>query len=343
MMGAAAESLYRRPLVNPVLFARYPADLLETLRDYKYQTERLGRSYELHRRLAESLDLGTMVEAFSQWLMPYLTHQLLVYRHFDPDQEPTTACAYRGNPQGDLWSVAMDRLQTPLCGKIHGRVSGYYRLFYHGWSLSPDNQDSLLLLHTESMAHVEMGLPILEEVLPDLYGPLQRTLLYEALYSQARRDALTGLVNRRVFEERITLEVAKAERYHQPLVLACLDLDHFKAINDRLGHAAGDAALKQVSRALAGMVRDTDLLARVGGDEFAIILSNTNLDNARQLMGRLCQVVVDLNIRAPDAPLLGVSIGLACWQPGYSFKMLWEEADAALYRAKEAGRSQVSH
>lgn len=342
-MGAAAGSLHQRPLVNPVLFARYPADLLDMLQDYKRQTEQLGRSYELHRRLAETLDLGAMVEVFSQWLMPYLTHQLLIYRHFDSDNGPTTAYACPGNALDDLWPVAMDLLQTPTYSKIHGRVIGHHRLFYHSWSLSPDNQDTLLLLHTESRAYIETGLQILEEVLPDLYGPLQRTLLYEALYNQARRDALTGLVNRRVFEERITLELAKAERYNQPLLLACLDLDHFKAINDRLGHAEGDAVLKQVSRALAGMVRDTDLLARMGGDEFAIILPNTNLDNGQQLMNRLCQVVVDLNIRAPNAPLLGVSIGLACWQPGYSFKMLWEHADAALYRAKEAGRSQVSH
>ncbi|MBF0583767.1 MAG: GGDEF domain-containing protein [Magnetococcales bacterium] len=341
-MGVAAGSLHRRPLVNPVLFARYPVDMIEELQEYKRQTERLGRSYELHRRLAETLDLCAMVEAFSHWLMPYLTHQLLVYRHFD-SPVPSTAYACHTEDREALLSAAADLLQAPVEKTIHGRVAGHYRLFYHGWSVSPEQQDILLLFHAESSTQIGTGIKILEGVLPDLYGPLQRTLAYEALYNQARRDALTGLVNRRVFEERITLELAKAERYHQPLVLACLDLDHFKAINDRLGHAEGDAALKQVSQAFTAMVRDTDLLARMGGDEFAMILPNTTLENAQQLMNRLCQVVASLNIRAPDAPPLGVSIGLACWQPGCSYSMLSEQADAALYRAKAAGRSQVSH
>ncbi|MEO5352396.1 MAG: GGDEF domain-containing protein [Magnetococcus sp. XQGC-1] len=340
-MGVSVRSVHRQPLVNPVLFARYPADLVEELREYKRQTERLGRSFELHRRLAETLDLNSMLEAFSLWLMPYLTHRLLAYRHFDPER-PTTAFA-GDDPRGELRPVATTLLQTPLEGVVHGRVGDLPRLFYHCWPLDTEGRHLLLLLHGESRAQLGAGFKILEGVLPDLYGPLQRALAYEELYNQARRDTLTGLVNRRVFEERITLELAKAERYNQPLVLACLDLDHFKAINDRLGHAEGDAALKQVARAFSGVVRDTDLLARVGGDEFAMILPNTSLDNAGQLMNRLCQTVADLAIRAPDAPPLGVSIGLACWQPGLSFKRLWEQADAALYRAKAAGRSRVSH
>ncbi|MBF0160720.1 MAG: GGDEF domain-containing protein [Magnetococcales bacterium] len=341
-MGVPVGPRSRQPPVNPVLFARYPADLLEELREYKRQSERLGRIYELHRHLAETLDMNAMIAAFSRWLMPYWSHRLLAYRHFG-SKNPLTAYVCDGDAQRELLPVALDLLQAPVNGMAHGQVSGQYRLFYHLWPLSPERQESLLLLHGESMAQEGSGFKVLTEVLPDLYGPLQRTLAYEELYHQARRDALTGLVNRRVFEERLLLELSKAERYNQPLVLACLDLDHFKAINDRLGHAEGDAALQRVAQAFAGMVRDSDLLARVGGDEFAMVLPNTSLDNARQLTTRLCQRVADLNIRAPDAPPLGVSVGLACWQEGASFKQLWEQADAALYRAKAAGRSRVAH
>ncbi|MEO5340178.1 MAG: GGDEF domain-containing protein [Magnetococcus sp. MYC-9] len=341
-MGVPVGPLRQQPLVNPVLFARYPVDLVEELREYKRQTEWLGRVYELHRRLAEALDLSAMVEAFSHWLMPHWGHQLLAYHPFDP-RNPSMVCVCPGEPRQELLAIAQDLLHTRTCGPFHGQVAGHYRLFYHGWPVSPDRQDALLLLHGDPGRENPAGLALLEAVLPELYGPLQRTLAYEELYNQARRDALTGLVNRRVFEERMLLELAKAERYNQPLVLACLDLDHFKAINDRLGHAEGDAALKQVAHAFAGIVRDTDLLARVGGDEFAMILPNTTLDNGQQLMGRLCQAVADLHIQATGAPPLGVSVGLARWQPGVAFKALWEQADAALYRAKAAGRSRVSH
>lgn len=330
----------RQQSVSPVLFSPYPVDLIEEVKEYKRQTERLGRIYDLHRRLGETLDLDAMVEAFSLWLAPYLDHRLVAYRHFD-QKHLSTACSCHGEHRDELLASALALMIEPVKRVQNGWIDGC-RLFYHLWPLSHEN-DCLLLLHTESRTQVESSFKMLEEVLQDLRGPLQRTLAYEALYNQARRDALTGLVNRRVFEERITQELAKAERYNLPLVLACLDLDHFKAINDRLGHAEGDAALKEVSHTFSAIVRDTDLIARVGGDEFAMILPNTSLHNAQQLMNRLCQAVTDLDIHAPNAPALGVSIGLAIWQPSITFKMLWEQADAALYRAKSAGRSRVAH
>lgn len=330
----------RQQRVNSSVLSRYSVDLIEEVKEYKRQSERLGRIYDLHRRLGETLDLNAMIEAFSLWLAPYLSHHLVAYRHFEQNHL-STACSCHGAHRGDLLSSAMDLLQEPVTKVSSGQLEK--GLFYHVWPLSAEGDDCLLILHPESRVQAESSFVMLEEVLQDLPGPLQRTLAYEALYNQARRDALTGLVNRRVFEERMTQELAKAERYGSSLVLACLDLDHFKAINDRLGHAQGDAVLKQVSHTFAGIVRDTDLLARVGGDEFAMILPNTSMESAQRLMNRLCQVVADLDIHAPDAPSLGVSIGLAVWRAGVSFKGLWHQADSALYRAKSAGRSRVAH
>ena len=326
---------------EPVSFSRYPIDLIEEIKEYKRQTERLGRIYDLHRRLGETLDLHAMVEAFSVWLAPYLDHRLVAYRHFE-SQHLTMACSCHGEYRDDLLSAAMKLLQKPTIEAGSGCL-GLHGLNYHVWPLSQGNRGSLLIFHDEPQLQSHQAFQMLEEVLEDLHGPLMRTLAYEELYNQARRDALTGLVNRRVFEERIIQELANAERYGSSLVLACLDLDHFKSINDTLGHAEGDAVLKQVSKIFSDMVRDTDLLARVGGDEFALILPNTSLENGRQLLNRLCQAIADQEIHAPNFPSLGVSVGLAVWHEGLTFKMLWDQADTALYRAKSAGRSQVMH
>lgn len=322
-------------------FSLYQHDLIEEIKEYKRQTEHLGRVYDLHRRLGETLDLHALIEAFSIWLTPTLSHALLAYRSFDR-VHVSTACSCHGDPRDELMAAAKALLAEPVAWVCHGRVERCH-LFYHLWPLNADHPGSLLLFHDRPRKQVEYAFQLLEGVLPDLHGPLLRTLAYEALYHQARRDALTGLVNRRVFEERIVQEMANAERYDRPLVLACLDLDHFKAINDTLGHAEGDLALQTVSRTFSEIVRDSDLLARMGGDEFAMILPNTTLENAQNLMSRLCHAVVRLDIRAPGSAPLGVSIGVAVWQTGISFKTFWDQADAALYRAKSSGRSRVVH
>lgn len=340
-MNIHANLNHRPQWVEPVSFSRYPDDLIEEIKEYKRQTERLGRIYDLHRRLGETLDLHAMVEAFSVWLAPYLDHRLVAYRHFG-QHHFTMACSCHGEYRDELLSAAMKLLQKPVTEVTRGCLD-LQGLWYHVWPLNQENSDSLLIFHDEPRFQSEPAFQMLEEILQDLRGPLMRTLAYEELYNQARRDALTGLVNRRVFEERITQELANAERYGSSLVLACLDLDHFKSINDTLGHAEGDAVLKRVSKTFSEMVRDTDLLARVGGDEFALILPNTSLENGRQLMNRLCQAIADQDIHAPNSPSLGVSIGLAVWREGLTFKMLWDQADSALYRAKSAGRSQVMH
>ena len=339
-MGIQVTLKRRRQQINPGLFARYPTGLIEEIEDYKRQTERLARIYDLHRKLGETLDLDAMTEAFSRWLSLYLGHSLVAYRHFGQNRLPT-ACSCHGPHRRQLLDVAMELMQWPVRKVRNGRVREM-GLYYHLWPLSPQDDDCLLLFHTESRSINERSFRMVEEVLQELRGPLQRALAYEELYNQARRDALTGLVNRRVFEERITLEMANAERHGLPLVLACLDLDYFKSVNDKMGHAEGDAVLKRVSQTFREIVRDTDLLARVGGDEFAMILPHTTLDNAQQLMDRLCQSVADLDIRAEGSPPLGVSIGLAAWKPGIAYKDLWNQSDAALYRAKSGGRCQVS-
>ncbi|MBF0421842.1 MAG: GGDEF domain-containing protein [Magnetococcales bacterium] len=330
----------RRPEINPALFARHPKELQEEIDSYKRETVRLSRVYELHRKLGETLDLDSMLDAFSRWLAPRINHDLVAYRHHGREKIPT-ACSCHGPHRQRLMEVAQRLLEDPLDREAGDRVESLGLVFQH-WTLDKHGHDRLLLIHRDASVSGQGELEELESILADLKGPLDRALVYEDLYEQARKDALTGLVNRRVFMERAEQERKQSGRYGKPLVLACLDLDHFKGINDRLGHGEGDEVLRTVSRTFASMIRDADLLARIGGDEFALILPNTNLPNAFGLMERICEAVRALNIGAPGAPLLGVSIGLAQWEKGDDLTSWWEKADAALYRAKAEGRSRAS-
>lgn len=326
--------------IDPTLFAKYPTDLREEIEDYKRETMRLSRIYDLHRKLGETLDLDSMLEAFSRWLSPKVDHDLVAYRHAGRGRVPT-ACSCHGPQRQKLLDSAIRLLENPEDREACDRVA-CLGLVFQRWTLGEDDKDCLLLIHRSDVSDRHLGLAEVESVLDDLRGPLERALVYEDLYEQARKDALTGLVNRRVFMERAEQERIQADRYGNPLVLACLDLDFFKEINDTLGHGEGDCVLRRVSSTFSGIVRDADLLARTGGDEFALILPNTPLASARQLMDRICESVRALKIGVPGAAMLGVSIGLAQWEKGDRLKDWWEKADAALYRAKANGRSQVA-
>jgi diguanylate cyclase (GGDEF)-like protein len=171
---------------------------------------------------------------------------------------------------------------------------------------------------------------------------LRRGLAYEELFERASNDSLTGLSNRRVFEERIYSMVDSAKRHHHPLSMISMDLDKFKMINDNLGHQTGDEVLKAVAQVLKKAVRSTDLLVRMGGDEFLLILDNTELANARILAERLCVAVDNLNIWANAETKLGISIGLSQLKQEESLKQWLERTDDILYLAKADGRSRVA-
>lgn len=340
-MGISVTLLSRREnSINPGLFASKPTDLIEEIELFRKETARLERIYDLHRKLGESLDLDSMLEAFSQWLTPLLSHDLVAYRHFGRQRMPT-ACSCHGPHRQQLMDAAMGLLDNPSEEHNDGTLAKL-GLNYHMWSLGNESKDYLLVIHRESGSDWLESSEKINSILDDLRGPIERALVYEDLYEQARRDALTGLDNRRVFLERAKQEMSYSDRYGQPLIMACLDLDHFKAINDQLGHGEGDMVLKRVSEEFTTSIRDSDVLARIGGDEFAMILPNTNLANAKYLMDRICAAIKNLGFKAPDSDVLGVSIGLAQWPAGKTLDEWWELADAALYRAKDNGRSQVS-
>jgi len=163
-------------------------------------------------------------------------------------------------------------------------------------------------------------------------------------------DFLTGWHNRRYFHNRLREELARAERTGKALACLMIDVDHFKEINDRFGHLAGDEALKEVARRAEGEIRAGDTGARFGGDEFAILLAGAEAVHAVKLAERIHQAVGTTPIRVHGGAHVTVtlSVGLATARPqprSHDYKALAErliaEADAALYRAKSAGRNRV--
>ena len=152
-------------------------------------------------------------------------------------------------------------------------------------------------------------------------------------------DALTGLHNRRYFHETLGREVARAHRYGRRLALVVFDLDDFKAINDRIGHLAGDGVLAEVAERVRGVVRSADVACRVGGDEFGIILPESTLADAEQLSHRMQQAVASRPIG--DAGTLQLSAGAAELRQEDDATKFFERADDALYRAKESGKAEV--
>ena len=166
-----------------------------------------------------------------------------------------------------------------------------------------------------------------------------------ALETLAARDGLTGLANRRCFDETLDAELRRAAREKLPLCLLMIDVDHFKAYNDSYGHRQGDECLKEVARTIAGVLRRPgDVAARYGGEEFAAILPNTTLEGATLIAERVRMTVEHLGIphrASPTAAHVTISIGgavAAPLEPGGD--RLLESADSALYASKRNGRNQ---
>jgi two-component system cell cycle response regulator len=152
-------------------------------------------------------------------------------------------------------------------------------------------------------------------------------------------DALTALHNRRYFHETLAREVARAQRYNRSLALVVFDLDDFKAINDRIGHLAGDAVLAEAAERVREVVRSADVACRVGGDEFAVILPESTLNDADQLYRRLEHAVSARPVGQVGS--LHLSAGVTELRPDDNSTTFFERADEALYQAKDAGKGTV--
>lgn len=164
---------------------------------------------------------------------------------------------------------------------------------------------------------------------------------YERTVGLATTDGLTGLHTHRHFQERLTEEVRRSDRYRQPLALLMIDVDQFKEFNDSLGHPQGDQLLREVSQIIRSYTRETDVVCRYGGDEFAILLIETNKENASQIAERMRQAF-ELRLNKEGRVKITGSFGVASFPEDANNRSdLLARADAALYLAKRGGRNRV--
>jgi len=159
---------------------------------------------------------------------------------------------------------------------------------------------------------------------------------------QARLDALTGLANRRAFDESMARECARARRTQLPLCLVLLDIDHFKLVNDTFSHSIGDEVLKLVAATICRHCREEDTVARWGGEEFAVLLPNTSVYAAEDICERIRLAIMqtDCSVLAADLHIT-VSMGIAGFAGETQHDKLLSRSDSALYRAKQSGRNRI--
>ena len=305
----------------------------------KKQSERLDLINKLHVRMAGVLSLSGMIEAYSVWLMPLVGHELIGYNNSQRNKRHLF-CSGHGPFRRKAIAFAEQLIAEKAA--LDGSFTEKDGRYAYKWIFETADDAGILLILKEGYELSAVELDLVNHSLEILAECLRRGLEYEDLFERASSDALTGLSNRRVFEDRIIGMMDSARRYNNPLSMVSMDLDRFKDINDNLGHQKGDEVLKAVAGVLKRAVRSTDLLVRMGGDEFLLVLDNTDLKNGRILAERLCVAVNDLNIWADDKTKLGISIGMSELRKGESLKQWMERTDDILYHAKAEGKSRVA-
>lgn len=198
-------------------------------------------------------------------------------------------------------------------------------------------------IEAEHCQHLENAAHVLEERVKE-----QTKQLYEAkalAEKEARTDLLTGLPNRRSFFEGAQHFIERAKRNTAPNVyLLMIDVDHFKKVNDTFSHACGDSVLREVGKTLSLSLRKTDLLSRLGGEEFAVIMENVSEDAAKAMTERLLLAVENTDVLFENQFVnVTISVGMATWNSTQNLDQLLQEADHALYQAKREGRNRVAY
>jgi diguanylate cyclase (GGDEF)-like protein len=215
-----------------------------------------------------------------------------------------------------------EALGVPLVGRI-GRI---------GW-LGVFSRDPDVRFGDDDVRRLE---DLAERVAP----AIENARRFREARQLADLDSLTGLHNRRYFYETLAREVDRAQRYQRRLSLVIVDVDGFKEINDRIGHLAGDSVLAEISDRIRQVVRSADIPCRVGGDEFAVIVPEVEVGQARQLVGRIQRAVSSQPIAR--AGRVRVSAGVADLQPSDTPTSLFERGDESLYAAKHAGKGGLA-
>jgi diguanylate cyclase (GGDEF)-like protein len=353
LLGRAGE----RPVYYPLTYAADDRGIPPPL-GYDLDSDPLRAPY-----LEKARDTG-IAAATSVMRLPSGGVGINVYRPVYRDGAPVATTAERrralvgfaaaGFRVADLAAAAMSAVPSDVVAQLR---EGGRRVFGARGTLGDSasapiklaDRSWLLVVHDPSGPGV--SLPLLMAVvgisLAALLGALilvwSRNEHMQELQNQANQDSLTGLKNRRRFEEDLHTEMARARRDRNTAALLMLDLDNFKTINDSLGHQAGDRVIEEIAGVLQGRTRETDVLARLGGDEFAIVLPRCDETEALSVAEAIATAVREHEPKSDGTAQITASIGIAMFgaDPRISSDTLLSEADAAMYAAKDAGRDTV--
>jgi diguanylate cyclase (GGDEF)-like protein/PAS domain S-box-containing protein len=314
----------------------------------------LGQMGDLLQCCHTSQEAHTGFQAFGRQLFPEDSGALFVFG--EPPSTLEAAATWGKDPPpeqvfspADCWAIRR--------GRVHGRaeVEGGLRCRH-----VPDGQKAFvcipMMAHGTSMGmlHLQLSTDSAErwdarqrlglEVAEHLGLALAKLKLQETLQQQSVRDPLTGLFNRRYLEESLARELHKAQRQSHSLGVLMVDLDHFKKVNDRYGHEAGDMVLREMAKVFGRQTRPGDIVCRFGGEEFTILLPEASADITRRRAEQIRQAAKDTQVRHGSANLepVTLSIGVAIFpHDGLTPGDLLQAADSALYRAKKEGRNRV--
>jgi diguanylate cyclase (GGDEF)-like protein len=267
------------------------------------------RAMRITALLQTTLDLNRQIELFASEVHDAVPYDSVTYSH--------------------------DSLGISVTEGGIGRHSCAYRLTVEGEDLGE-------ICFTRNTRFQEKETQTIELLLCSLVYPLRNALEYRRALDEARRDPLTGTANRHSLEVTMQREAALAHRHCSPLSVIFLDIDRFKSINDTHGHAAGDHAIRALVGCIQSAVRNTDVVARYGGDEFVVMLSNTPCEGALHLAERIREAVeaFDGSTIAKGVKLTA-SLGVATLSVGEAAGQLLARADQLLKLAKHAGRNRV--
>jgi len=182
---------------------------------------------------------------------------------------------------------------------------------------------------------------LIERLLSLLIYPLRNALLYQKAVAEAFRDPLTQISNRAAFDEALSREICSFKRHLASFSLMVIDIDYFKKVNDTYGHIAGDTVLKSVAQVIRNTIRRSDEVFRYGGEEFVVILSNTDIDGARFIAERVRREIKKLTVNCHEHINVTASIGVSASNTIRDVNDTLYHADKALYQAKEEGRDRV--
>ena len=338
---------------------RVEATLRSLLEDLPLPEHHRPRAEALRQRIAHGLNWYELVPVLDDLAMLILAVADLGQREFERylqqlnerlcAMQDHLAVAREGHAQNQAAAEALDAelreqvdgLQTSvmeasdlqaLKRTVEGRLEGLLRTVDAYRQQRSDTEQAL----GERLGALSERVVVMEQAASDLRSHL------EEQRQKALADTLTGLPNRAAWDERLMLEVARWQRYGHQLALAVIDIDHFKRINDGFGHLAGDRVLKIVANELRKRVRKTDFLARFGGEEFVMLLTDTELTGAMQLLETLRKGIENCPFHFKGQRVqVTFSAGVTVFRDGDVPDQVFGRADKALYRAKGAGRNRI--